>query len=77
MTMGVYTMEMPTFNTLATSCRSEESTKIYGYERIWSILTNKRASRRRIIEKTKMGIFICGCGRNFKRGFVNVPEKYI
>ena len=24
-----------------------------------------------------MGIFICGCGRNFKRGFVNVPEKYI
>lgn len=30
MTMGVYTMEMPTFNTLATSCCSEESTKIYG-----------------------------------------------
>ena len=56
MTMGVYTMEMPTFNTLATSCCSEESTKIYGYERIWSILTNKRASRRRIIEKTKMEI---------------------
>lgn len=24
-----------------------------------------------------MGIFICGRGRNFKRGFVNVPEKYI
>ena len=24
-----------------------------------------------------MGIFICGCGRNFKRGFVNAPEKYI
>ena len=57
MTMGVYTMEMPTFNTLATSCCSEESTKIYGYERIWSILTNTRASRRRIIEKTKMGIY--------------------
>ena len=29
MTMGVYTMEMPTFNTLATSYCSEESTKTY------------------------------------------------
>lgn len=27
MTMSVYTMEMPTFNTLATSYCSEESTK--------------------------------------------------
>ena len=29
MTMGVYIMEMPTFNTLATSYCSEESTKTY------------------------------------------------
>lgn len=29
MTMGVYIMEMPTFNTLATSCCGEESTKTY------------------------------------------------
>ena len=29
MTMGVYTMEMPTFNTLATSCCGEERTKTY------------------------------------------------
>ena len=55
--MGGKKNEIPSFNTLATSCWSEESTKICGYERIWSILTNKRASRRRIIEKTKMGIY--------------------
>lgn len=29
MTMGVYTMEMPTFNTLATFYCGEESTKTY------------------------------------------------
>ncbi len=30
---------------------------ICGYERIWSILANKSAAGRRIIEKTKMGIY--------------------
>ena len=55
--MGVYTMKMPAFNTLAISYCGEESTKnIYGYDRIWGILANKSAARRRIIEKAKMGL---------------------